>query len=128
MVTDERGTKQQRPSKPDVKDLLVIAREMWQKDPNKPRSAQSEDRDSQETFGCGASTALNAWGMLFALDLLPPNASLCHLLWTLHFLKAYGKTRAMCSACGGIDPKTFRKWVWLFIEALSMLEPFVVRR
>ena len=29
-------------------------------------------------------------------------------------------------ACGGIDPKTFRKWVWPFIRALAELEYTVV--
>jgi hypothetical protein len=54
-----------------------------------------------------------------------------YLLWTLHFLKAYPKQAAVCSAVGGsagaIDPNTLRKYVWPFIRAVADFEPAVVR-
>jgi len=53
-----------------------------------------------------------------------------HLLWTLHFLKVYPKQGPGCSTVGAsngaIDPKTHRKCVWAFIEAISELVDVVV--
>ena len=49
-----------------------------------------------------------------------------HILWTLMFLKLYGKEINVCSLSGGCDEKTFRKWVWKMIFEISDLEPEVV--
>jgi hypothetical protein len=63
-------------------------------------------------------------------DLIPLDGEIKHLLWTLHFLKAYPKQATICSTVGGstgaIDPKTFRKYMWPFIHAVSDLEPVAV--
>ncbi len=63
-------------------------------------------------------------------DLIPPDGEIKHLLWTLHFLKAYPNQATVCSTVGGstgaIDPTTFRKYMWPFIHAISDLEPVVV--
>ena len=42
------------------------------------------------------------------------------------FLKLYSGQQAL-SALAGVDPETFRKWTWQFIEGLLMLEHLVVR-
>jgi len=57
---------------------------------------------------------------------LPPEGNIEHLLWALMFLKSYGKEKVMSALAGGVDPQTFRKWVWIFIEAISYLEDEVV--
>ena len=61
---------------------------------------------------------------------LPLEGEIKHLLWTLHFLKAYPKQAAVYSTVGGstgaIDPKTFRKHMWPFIRAVAELETDVV--
>ena len=41
-------------------------------------------------------------------------------------LKRYETENVLCSSSGGEDEKTFRKWAWLFVEELSLLEPDVV--
>jgi hypothetical protein len=118
--------KRQRPIRPEVQDLLRLARVIWSRDPAKVRTTQTEDRDFREHFGCGALVALTLWGMLLTTDLLPDDGTLEHLLWTLMFMKTYGKQKTLCSLCGGIDPQTLKKWVELFVEAISSLEPMVV--
>ena len=70
--------------------------------------------------------ALTLWEMLVDNDILPDGGSLHHFLWCLMFLKIYGKEKTMCSLLGGIDPKTFRKWVWIFMDAICELESEVV--
>lgn len=42
------------------------------------------------------------------------------------FLKIYETEETMCTLAGGVDDDTFRKWAWLFIEAIASLKPFVV--
>jgi hypothetical protein len=108
-----------------AEDVMAAAREMWRKDPSKLRSTQTEDTDFREMFGCGLLVFLSLWGMLVTTGLLPENGTFDHLLWTLFFLKSYGKERTMASQCG-CDPKTFRLWVWLFIRAIAEMEPMVV--
>ncbi len=53
-----------------------------------------------------------------------------HLLWTLYFLKVYPREGPGCAAVGGsrgaVDPKTMRKWVWLFLERIAELADEVV--
>ena len=47
------------------------------------------------------------------------------------FFKVYPREALSCSAVGGskdvIDPKTLRKWVWLFIERIAELADDVVK-
>ena len=70
------------------------------------------------------------WKMMNEYDFIPPEGEINHLLWTLHFLKAYPKQGTVCStaggSCGAIDPKTLRKYMWPFIHAIAALEPAVV--
>ena len=68
--------------------------------------------------------------MLVQSELLPARSKIKHLLWTLYFLKAYPKEGLACAVIGGsggaVDPKTFRKWVWLFIAVIADLKECVV--
>ena len=70
------------------------------------------------------------WDMLVEGGLLPKNGKPKHLLWTLYFLKCYPKEGPGCTAVGAskgaIDPKTMRKWVWLFLERICELADEVV--
>jgi len=121
--------KRHRPVRPELQDVLNSARMLWSREPDNARSTQTEDRDfSREMFGCGALVALSLFGMLVTTSFLPEGGSLEHLMWTLMFMKVYGKERAMSVLAGGVDPQTFRKWVWLFIEAIAHLEPIVVSK
>ena len=43
-------------------------------------------------------------------------------------MKIYGKERNLCSLAGGVDKKTFRKWAWLFVDAIASLESEVVSK
>ena len=124
----EREPKRARDVQPEVADVMLVARKMWQrKDPFLRATAQQEDRNFRSSFGCGPFVALRAWTMLSDQYLVPEKGTLEHFLWTLSFMKVYGKTRDMQTLCGGADPSTIRKRVWLFIEAIADLEPDVVR-
>ena len=91
---------------------------------------QTEDCLFCEFFGCGAPIALQLWNLLDENGCVPESGQICHLLWTLFFMKQYPTEGVACGAVGGskgrVDPKTYRKWVHPFMEALSDLEPYVV--
>ncbi len=70
------------------------------------------------------------WDVLGEGGLRPKKSKPKHLLWALYFLKVYPREGPGCSAVGGsksaIDPKTMRKWVWLFFEHIAELADHVV--
>ncbi len=93
-------------------------------------SAGTEDCHFREFFGMGPFVVAKLWILMAEHDVIPPEEEIKHLLWTLHFLKAYPRQAAVCSMVGGstgvIDPKTLRKYMWPFICAMADLEPSVV--
>ena len=127
-MTDEAESKRKRlrTTRPETPDILFQARMIWGRDPFKSRSTQSEDRDFREYFGCGPLVALSLWNLLATMDMVPSGGTLEHFMWTLMFLKLYTKESPLCNLAGGVDRKTFSKWVWLFIFAISGLESTVV--
>ena len=127
-MADEAESKRKRirTTRPEVADILFQARMIWGRDPWKLRSTQSEDRDFREYFGCGAIVALALWNLLATTDTIPSGGTLEHFMWTLMFLKLYMKEGPLCNLAGGVDRKTFSKWVWMFLYAIAALEPSVV--
>ena len=89
-----------------------------------------EARLFREFFGTSVDAVEIVWDLLIRDDLLPEKGRPKHLLWALHFMKAYPKQGPGCSvvgaSAGAVDPKTFRKWVWAFIVAIAELEEVVV--
>jgi hypothetical protein len=88
-------------------------------------TAAMEDCRFRGLFRARIEIVLKVWLMLGEGGLHPKKSKPKHLLWTLYFLKAYPREAPGCSAVGGskgaIDPKTLRKWVWLFIERIAEL-------
>ena len=86
-----------------------------------------EDCHFRSFFGCSVTVFLIAYNMLIENGLLPSNGKFCHYFWALLFMKLYPRNETeLCSLLGGIDPKTMRKWVWPFIDAISELQYSVV--
>ena len=108
-----------------INDFMDGARKMWRRS-DESRSAQTEDRVFREYFGIGPLVAVILWELLIIHGLLPDRGGIIHLLWTLSFLKEYGKTHQMSNQ-DQVDTKKFQKYVWLFIAAISELEVHVVR-
>ena len=52
---------------------------------------------------------------------LPPGSRPVHLLWSLLFLKRYD-TEHVNRSLTQADEKTWRKWVWIFVELLANLD------
>jgi hypothetical protein len=94
-------------------------------------TAAIEDRRFRSHFRARIEIVLKEWSMLLEDGLRPKKSKPKHLLWTLYYLKVYLREAPGCSDVGGskgaIDPKTLRKWVWLFIERIAELADEVVR-
>jgi hypothetical protein len=93
-------------------------------------TAEMEERHFCKLFGACMEIVIHLWEMIEKGDLLPEKSKPKHLLWTLYFLKVYPREGPGCSAVGGsggaVDPKTLRKWVWLFVERIDELADDVV--
>ena len=89
-----------------------------------------EDRRLHELFGAHMGIIVHLWDMMKEGNLLPEKSRPKHLLWSLYFLKVYPREGPGCSTVGGsggaVDPKTLRKWVWLYIERITELAEDVV--
>jgi hypothetical protein len=81
-------------------------------------------------FGMSMLIVKKVWELLDRDSLLPEGGLPKHLIWALHFMKVYPKQSPGCSAVGAsasaVDPKTHRKWVWAFINAVANLIDMVV--
>jgi hypothetical protein len=103
--------------------FLCDARDIQNRTSRSVGTAAMEDRRFRGLFGARIEIVLKVWLMLGEGGLHPKKSKPKHLLWTLYFLKAYPREAPGCSAVGGskgaIDPKTLRKWVWLFIERIA---------
>lgn len=123
-----RGPKRLRESVTTAEDVKRKAAVIIHEDPFKERAPRGEERAFRALFGCSWVVAFKLWKLLLSHRLLPNGGSLTHLLWTLMFLKVYPTEDVMKKLTGGTDQKTIRKWVFLFVENISMLEPFLVSR
>ena len=100
------------------------------------RSAQSwkqvrSDRYKQEgwksCFGTTPEVASWIWNKLEETHRQPANGKPKHLLWCFVLLKVYSPNqRSHCAMVGGPDPETFRKYSWLYIEAVHDLYEHVI--
>jgi hypothetical protein len=112
-------------------EFYMMAKEVQRRSGQEIRAATTEDRRFRDFFGVGVHTAIITWTLLLQNNLLPEEALVPHLLWALYFLFCYPKQEEGCAAAGtkekgAVDPKTWRKYIWPMIYALSDLESVVV--
>ena len=81
-------------------------------------------RRFREHFGCDPEVVSYLWTSI------RKKAKPCisgsrpvHLLWALLFMKVYCIESVMCSLCGGVDEKTFRKWSKIFVIEIAQFAP-----
>ena len=110
-----------RETQPTSEDVIRIGRDIQNKSGLGSGSAW-EERSFREFFGTSPVIILNLWCLLSNHDMSPGEGRIEHLMWALHFLRAYPKEGVACSEAGGsggaIDPKTLRKYIWPFIHGL----------
>jgi hypothetical protein len=77
-------------------------------------------------FGTSPKVCALLWQKI-DLSLMPNGAKPCHLLWALMFLKLYCAEPVLATLAGGVHEQTLRKWVWLFVDAISDLQYEVIQ-
>jgi hypothetical protein len=113
-------------------DFKALARDIQNRVSLRVGAATIEKRHFREFFGTSVLVIEKIWELLERNSLLPEGCHPKHLLWALHFMKVYPKQSQGCSAvgasAGAVDPKTHRKWVWAFIDAIANLVDIVVSK
>jgi hypothetical protein len=111
-------------------DFETLARDIQNRASRPVRAASTETRHFREFFGAPIHVVEIVWELIKRESLLPEGGRPKHLLWALHFMKVYPKQSPGCStvgaSAGAVDPKTHRKWVWAFIDAVAKLDDVVV--
>ena len=106
-------------------DFKALARDIQNHGARQTGTDRMEARHFREFFGTSIVIVQKIWELLERDSLLPDGCDPKHLLWALHFMKVYPKQSTGCLAvgasAGAIDPKTHRKWVWKFIDAIAEL-------
>ena len=82
-------------------------------------SPTTRQRRFKALFGASPIICAKVWTAL--IPSLPGSASPIHLLWTLYFLKQYGKEEVNASFAQCTE-KTYRKWCWIMIRKIAELE------
>ena len=116
--------KMQHMTPPDMTHILQVGQEIMGQSSSTPGS-MTEDCRFRAVFGCGPLVALVLSGIVLTEPMVISGATVVHMLWALMFLKVCSNKTAM-STMSGVDEKTFRKWPWVLIEAISDLESSVV--
>ncbi len=86
----------------------------------------SNKRRFKGHFGTTPGICAYLWPRI--INNLPGGAHFYHLLWGLLLVKIYASTEVLAGMVGGVDEKTFRKWNWKVLEAISLLKPTVVSK
>ena len=110
----------------DLRAVMKLARKIWRRDLDRTGSLMTEDRRFRDIFGCSSVVALTVCIKLELASLVPENRTMECLMWTLLFMQLYPKKEVICVVIQVHDPKTYRKKIWSFIEAIVDLAGQVV--
>ena len=77
-------------------------------------------------FGTSFEVCEDTWHRLSRKEHLNSKAKPKHSLWTLPFLCECGTEENLCFRAGGVDPKTFRQWVFCFVSKMATLSKEVI--
>jgi len=92
--------------------------------PEVTHSTMSGMRKFRALFGCTPKICEYIWDYLEIALLHPPGAKPFHMLCALLFLKQYC-IEELNSIITHLDPKTYRKWVWIYVELIAYHVPVI---
>jgi len=79
------------------------------------------ERRFRSLFGMTVKLCSWYWRQLVIRGLLPDSFKPERFLWTLHFLRVYNTEEVNCTMFS-CSEKTFRKWIWVGIDAIGSLQ------
>jgi hypothetical protein len=72
-------------------------------------------------FGVSPKVVARLWNTLYFQKKIPDGGMVIHLLWTMAFLKLYD-TESIYLTMFAVTDKTFRKWVWKFLDSIHTIK------
>lgn len=106
-----------------------LAREVFHKDTGYDNKTQKvlDEEICVSLIGTSYNICSEMWNLINPLETEDLQGSHTkHLFWALLFLKCYCTEPILTRVVGGVDAKTYRKWTWLFVDAIAKLKPGVV--
>ena len=94
---------------------------------NMEGSIQEGLRRFRALFGCTCVVCAWMWNYWVHRNVLPSAARPIHLLYALLVLKVYA-IEEVNKSMTGVDEKTFRKWVWIFVDLMAFQLPAVSKQ
>ena len=91
------------------------------------RSLLEQEKDFRSDFGTSWVNVARIWDLLHfpVVRIKERGKEPHHLLWALLYAKVY-TNECITKKLFGKDPKTVRKWVWIFLEEIANLSSDVV--
>ena len=83
-------------------------------------------QDSRIRSWCGCSSLVLAKAWFLLQDSLTEYATQQKFLWCMYFLSQYPQNDMEGASRCLADEKTYRRWVWFFVEELAYLEDDIV--
>ena len=131
MVKRKRERKRVKGTEPSAFDFYNATKEVQNRSDRSIGSSKTEDRRFRDYLGVSVVITLLAWNMMIMYGHLPADGTISHFLWALHFMKVYPKqdegSAAARGSGGDMDPKTWWRYAWPVVYAISLLEQHVVR-
>jgi hypothetical protein len=129
MVYNDKSINSIKPNK-ELPNFADIARNIQKRASCCIGSELKEALLFHEFFGTSVRVIEILWELVVWDKLRPKEGRQEHLLWVLYFMKVYPKQGPGClvngASAGAVNPKTHRKWVWAYIEAIVELVDVVV--
>lgn len=96
---------------------------------SKPRSVQIARKKFKGLYGTYPEVICYVWNQLIVKNVIEKYDvyRLRRFFLTFDFLKNYC-IEHLCAINFGVDEKTYRKWVWYYLEKISELTKSVVRK
>lgn len=110
----------------NIAELEVLAFKIFRGGHPPSPSLFVRDKRFRGWCGCSSETAAKCW-MLLTRGGLKKGATMERFLWGLMMLTSYDTEIVGAGRVGGVDEKTFVKWAWYFVDAISFLEGDLVR-
>mmetsp|Transcript_20385 Transcript_20385/g.20655 ORF Transcript_20385/g.20655 Transcript_20385/m.20655 type:complete len:123 (-) Transcript_20385:700-1068(-) len=105
-----------------MKNFLIAGRTISKK---KFGEGDTAERRFRSVFGVDILVCAIAWEWMNLTDSIPKDGKKTHFLWACIQLMVY-PTENVLAVLIDVDEKTFRKWSWSMLLALSDLETDVV--
>lgn len=110
-------------------EFAVVARAVFApRDPGyRNKTFARVDKEICESLiGASYEICAELWNLINPVATMSKDAKAKHLLWALLLMMNYATEVLNTRVVGGVDVQTFRKWSWLFIDAIAGLKNQVV--